>query len=126
VISLADAFDERYAQLVDTSIELSGTREHAVFLELWMASRSDKALRKKIGPVIERIEAAIDEGYAGLFPDARVPAERLVELRYLTQAALRGLALLRVLQRGDEEFLRRKHELLRELLLAAVRAKPRR
>jgi hypothetical protein len=85
-----------------------------------MASRTDKALRKRVGPIIERIETAIDEGYGTVFPDATVSAERLVDLRYLTQAVLRGLALLRVLQRGDEEFMRRKFALLRALLVGAV------
>ena len=113
------SFERRFGALLDAAFEMSESPAHVVFLELWMAARTDADLRARLVPLVRRMEEVIDAGFAAIFEDAPAGVGRMRELRYLTQAALRGLAIGELLG-GDAGFRKRELALLRELVLAAA------
>ena len=113
---------ERLTTLIDIALEQHRGIHHFVAMELLMAARNDEALAKALRPHLLQSELAVDDWWCDYLHLMRWSRERLLALRSVTVAALRGLSVDYVLHRNDEAHARAV-ALMREmfLLVAAQR-----
>lgn len=92
----------------------------AAALELWVASRTDPALRKQLQSVESDVLAAIaDAAVAALGDQARRPG--FTDDLFFALAAIRGLALLQISNGASNRALNERWEQTRERLLRILR-----
>lgn len=112
----ASNLPERLTTLIDIALEQHRGIHHFVAMELLMAARNDEALAKVLRPHLLRSELAVDDWWYDYLHLMQWPRERLLALRSVTVAALRGLSVDYVLHRNDAAH-SRAVGLMREMFL---------
>lgn len=111
---------ERLTTVIDIALEQHRDIHHFVAMELLMAARNDEALAKVLLPHLLQSEVAVDDWWCDYLQLMHWPRERLLALRAVAVAAMRGLSVDYVLHRDDEAHARAV-ALMREMfLLVAV------
>lgn len=120
-LGAARTLDERLTVVIDIALSQHRGAHHVVVMELLMAARNDEALAKVLRPHLIDAESAIDDWWCEYLDLIRWPRERLLALRTVTVACLRGLSLDYVLHRNDASHLRAV-ALMREMFLALAKS----
>lgn len=113
----------RIEQTLDSAFETYSGPEAVVLLELWMAARSDEALKAALTPVMARLDDAIGSGLASRFSASAANVERVEAVRYLARFMFRGMTLERQLW-TNEALERRVVALMKELMITALVDRP--
>jgi AcrR family transcriptional regulator len=121
-LTSASNLAERLGTLIDIALEQHSGIHHFVAMELLMAARNDEALAKALRPHLLQSELVVDDWWCDYLQLMRWPRERLLALRSVTVAALRGLSVDYVLHRNDDAHARAV-ALMREMFLL-VAAQP--
>ena len=87
------ALAERVVEMVRHGCEHCGSPQHMAMLELKLALRGDPVLREAIGERIDAYETKADDNWVEMFKSSGLSRERVVSLRNILAAALRGLGL---------------------------------
>lgn len=112
----ASNLPERLTTLIDIALEQHSGVHHFVAMELLMAARNDEALAKALRPHLLQSERVVDDWWCDYLHLMQWPRERLLALRSVTVAALRGLSVDYVLHRDDVAH-SRAVALMREMFL---------
>ncbi len=115
-IAAAQNLPDRLTALIDIALEQHRGVHHFVAMELLMAARNDEALAKALRPHLLQSELAVDDWWCDYLQLMQWPRERLLALRSVTVAALRGLSVDYVLHRNDAAH-SRAVTLMREMFL---------
>lgn len=107
---------ERLVTVIDIALEQHRGVHHAVALELLMAARNDEALAEALRPHLLASEALVDDWWCDYLLPLGWPRDRLLALRAVTVAALRGLSMDGAL-REDDAAHRQAVALMREMFL---------
>jgi AcrR family transcriptional regulator len=115
-LNAAQDLDARLTTLIDIALEQHLGVHHVVVMELLMAARNDRVLAKVLRPHLLDGEEIVDQWWCDYLHLMQWPRERLLALRTITVACLRGLSLDHVL-RGKDEAHARAIDLMREMFL---------
>jgi AcrR family transcriptional regulator len=116
-LAAAKTLEDRLAAVIDIALEEHLGPHHFAAMELLLAARNDPELSAAIKPHLLGSEGGIDEWWQEYLVLLRWPPERLVALRHVTVACLRGLALDHLLQ-GDAQAHADALNLFREMFLS--------
>jgi AcrR family transcriptional regulator len=87
----AEIGSDAFAEMIRRSWrEQFTTDEYGALLEILVAARTDKSLRAKVAPALERWRGAIEEELTGLLPDAR-DAAYLESVLTISRCMMTGL-----------------------------------
>lgn len=100
-LSAARTLEQRVSAVIDVALSEHLGPHHFAAMELLLAARNDPELTDAIRPHFARSEAAIDEWWAEYLGELGWTRDRLIALRTVAVACLRGLALDHV-RRGDD------------------------
>lgn len=114
----------RVEKTIDSAFEIYRGPEAVVLLELWMAARSDDALKAALGPVMARLDDSIGSGFAIRLEVSQATADRIEAIRYLARFVFRGMTLERQLW-IDRDLELRVVALLKEVLVLALNGQAR-
>ncbi len=115
-LAAAGSLAERLEALVDISLEQHLGDHHFVAIELLIAARRDPALAASVLPHFSTGEQGIDDWFVAYAEGLGWDHQRLLTLRTLFVAALRGLAVDNI-QRADDTLHRQAAAMLKEMML---------
>jgi len=105
----------RVDHLVDVLWSIFDSDEFKVVLELWLAAANDRALRRRVFPVMEEFADSIEPTTARLLPDLAEDVSRFSDAMRLMLCALEGMGLERSTF-GPDVDRQRVRQLMKEML----------
>ena len=122
-LNAAQDLDARLTTIIDIALEQHLGVHHVVVMELLMAARNDRVLAKVLRPHLLEGEEIVDQWWCDYLNLMQWPRERLLALRTISVACLRGLSLDHVL-RGKAEAHSHAIDLMREMFLLIAQQAP--
>jgi AcrR family transcriptional regulator len=115
------SLESRCEDLVRTLWNIYSSPAYAAAIEVIIGARSDPEIYARIQAYRSLSVEVAERRWAEALSDVDVPPGRLSDILHFTVAALRGFSL-HTAPAGDAEFYRRQLDLLRDSLIAALRA----
>lgn len=113
------SIEDRVAKVCAVYWDFYRSDTYLAQVQIWIGARTDPSLSDKVESAMQRVTRAQDRFWRETFADVGVPADRLIALRRLTIATLRGFAL-RLVYRRDAVVQTQEIFLLRELITRAL------
>ena len=92
------SWERQLELLVDAAWEAFRRPDHQAFLEIWMATRGDDALREQFGPFVAQGDIRTDEGLRRLLADSGAGPDMVAAVAQMLVGSLRGFAIENLLR----------------------------
>ncbi len=109
----------RVASVIDETWAMVSNPRFTALIQIGLATRNSPEIGPKLRATMDRIERELDERWLLLFGDSRQPAARMVAMRHLVLATLRGLAVRGLMAQRPRDW-RLELQLLKGLILTAL------